>query len=138
LAGAVPSMRALPQALLAAPLLLLAFVPTAAADVDVPDPTQVGPVDCLLQPQLPETFVYYIIWGCATGGVAPEPVQYATGCTVEFPLQLECSQWGTVGRLSRIPGCVRDDDANVGCFLGVEPDPVACLVNQIRNGLPCR
>ena len=138
-AVAVPGalMRPL-RPLLAAALALtaLAAVPSASAAPAQPEVPE--PVECLLGPQIPEEFVYYIVWGCAVGGAVPEPIQYATGCTVEFGLRLECSQWGTVGRLSRIPGCIADDDANVGCFLGVEPDPVACLINQIRNGLPCR
>jgi hypothetical protein len=34
-------------------------------------------------------------------------------------------------------GCL-SDAGPVGCILGVEPDPVWCLYNQIRHGYPCR
>lgn len=42
-----------------------------------------------------------------------------------------------VDRAERVPYCL-EYRPTVGCVLGVEPDPVACLLNYIRTHTPCR
>jgi hypothetical protein len=75
------------KALTALPLLLLAFVPAVAADLDAPA-AQPGPnpLRCLMGPHIPETPLYYIVWYCTLGlyGV-PEPIYFLTGCKMGFP-----------------------------------------------------
>ena len=132
------------RALLALPLLLLALVPTvAAADLE---PASPDPIQCLFEPYFPETLLYYIVWWCTAGQLGvPEPIEFLTGCTLGFPItHVHCDfaavsgLVGTVGdRVERVDYCV-EYRPTVGCVMGMEPDPVACLVNYIRTQTPCR
>lgn len=126
------------RALLVLPFLLLAFVPTVAADAQ-PVPELPAAVECLLGPQIPETFGYYIVWGCTAGAAGvPEPVEKVTDCTVEFPMRLQCAASSPLDDADRAEDCVRSGRLNAGCVLGVQPDPVACLVNYALTQTPCR
>jgi hypothetical protein len=58
-----------------------------ALPIGQPSPWGLTPqTDCLLQPHIPETPAYYIVWWCLTQGQVPEPIYALTGCTLGFPI----------------------------------------------------
>jgi hypothetical protein len=135
------------RALLALPLLL-ALAPAAAAQSAGPAAAEppIDPLECLARPYFPETPVYYIVWWCTGGELGiPEPIEHFTTCRMGFPVtDVECdflstpALWETLReQADRVRGCV-ENRPTVGCVLGVQPDPVACLINYIRTQTPCR
>jgi hypothetical protein len=79
-----------------------------------PDCPPVGsPMACLLQPVIPETPAYYIVWACATGGAVAEPVGALTGCTVD---------------VQGVVQCVPEALAALTAVVAGLPDAVACLL----------